>query len=58
MRLVRIINKINRKEIKIKIVPGLYELLDDKVSVSQIRDIRTEDLLNRECIKLNYRRNI
>ena len=49
----RIINKINRKEIKIKIVPGLYELLDNKISVSRIRNIKVEDLLNREAINLD-----
>jgi len=49
----RIINKINRKNIKIKIMPGLYELLGDEVSVSRIRDVKMEDLLNRESVNLN-----
>ena len=49
----RIINKINIQDVEIKIVPGLYELLGDKVSVSRIRDIKVEDLLNRESINLN-----
>jgi len=34
-------------------LPGLYELVDGKVSVSRIRDIRIEDLLGREPVDLN-----
>ena len=52
----RIINKINRKNIKIKIMPGLYELLGDEVSVSRIRDVKMEDLLNRESVNLNIKK--
>jgi len=52
----RIINKINRKNIKIKIMPGLYELLGDEVSVSRIRDVQMEDLLNRESVNLNIKK--
>ncbi len=48
----RIIDKIEKRDIKIKIVPGLYELLGDKVSVSRIREVKVEDLLNRELINL------
>jgi FlaA1/EpsC-like NDP-sugar epimerase len=47
-----IIDKIKKRDIKIKIVPGLYELLGDKVSVSRIREVKVEDLLNREPINL------
>ena len=49
----RIVDKINTQDVKIKIVPSLYELLDDKVSFSQIRDVSVKDLLNRESINLN-----
>ena len=49
----RIVDKINTQDVKIKIVPSLYELLDDKVNFSQIRDVSVEDLLNRESINLN-----
>jgi len=48
----RIIDKIEKKNIKIKIIPGVYELLGDKVSVSRIREVKVEDLLNREPINL------
>jgi FlaA1/EpsC-like NDP-sugar epimerase len=49
----RIIDIIKNKEVKIKTLPGLYELVDGKISVSRIRNIRIEDLLGRESVKLN-----
>lgn len=38
---------------KIKILPGVYELIDGKVSIKSIRDVQIEDLLGRDEIKLN-----
>ena len=49
----RIVNNIKNKEVKIKTLPGLYELVDGKVSVSRIRNIRIEDLLGREAVDLD-----
>jgi FlaA1/EpsC-like NDP-sugar epimerase len=49
----RIIDNIKSKEVKIKTLPGLYELVDGKVSVSRIREVRIEDLLGREPVDLN-----
>ena len=49
----RIVDNIKNKKVKIKILPGLYELVDGKVSVSRIRNIRIEDLLGREPVDLN-----
>lgn len=49
----RIVDNIKNKEVKIKIVPGLYEFIDGKVSVSRIREVRIEDILGRESVKLN-----
>lgn len=36
---------------KLKIVPGMFELIDGKVSISNIREVDIEDLLGREEIK-------
>ena len=36
---------------KLKILPGIYELIDGKVNISKIRDVQIEDLLGREEIK-------
>jgi FlaA1/EpsC-like NDP-sugar epimerase len=49
----KIVDKIKNKEVKIKTLPGLYELVDGKVSVSRIRNIKIEDILGREPVKVN-----
>lgn len=38
---------------KLKTLPGIYELIDEKVTISQIRDVEIEDLLGRDPIELN-----
>lgn len=38
---------------KLKILPGVYEIIDGKVSLKKIRDVNIEDLLGRDEIKLN-----
>ncbi|NSW91996.1 MAG: polysaccharide biosynthesis protein [Firmicutes bacterium] len=38
---------------KLRILPGVYELIDGKVDVKQIRDVQIEDLLGREPVDLN-----
>ena len=49
----RIVDNIKNKEIKIKTLPGLYELVDGKVSFSRIRNVSIEDLLGREQVNLD-----
>ena len=51
----RIISKIDNKDVKIKTVPGVYELINERVSVTRIRNVRVEDLLNRDSIHLNIK---
>jgi len=36
-----------------KIIPGIYELVGDKVNLSRIREVAIEDLLGREPVKLD-----
>lgn len=38
---------------KLKIVPGMYELIDETVTINNIRDVEIEDLLGREPVKIN-----
>ena len=38
---------------KLKTLPGMYEIIDGKVDIQQIRDVEIEDLLGRESIQLN-----
>ncbi len=39
--------------IRVKTLPGMYELIDGKVDVSRIRDVQIEDLLRREEVKVD-----
>ncbi len=36
-----------------KIIPGLYEIVDDRINLSRIRDVAIEDLLGREQVRLD-----
>ncbi len=38
---------------KVKILPGIYQLLNDEVSVSKLREVQIEDLLGREPIRVD-----
>lgn len=40
---------------KLKTLPGIYELIDDNVSINSIRDVEIEDLLGREEIKTDLK---
>ncbi len=37
----------------VKVLPGLYDLMNGKVSLNQLRDVDLEDLLRRDPVKLN-----
>lgn len=49
----KIVGQITIRSVKIKIIPRLDEFIDGKISVSQIRNIKIEDLLGREPVDLN-----
>ena len=38
---------------EVKILPGIYQMLDGKVSVSHLKDVEVEDLLGRDPVKIN-----
>ena len=46
----RITNICDQEHIKIKIVPGIFELLDDKIKINKIRDVNIDDLLGRSVV--------
>ncbi|WP_312258245.1 nucleoside-diphosphate sugar epimerase/dehydratase [Romboutsia ilealis] len=39
---------------KIKTIPGIYEIIDGKVDIKQVRDVDIEDLLGREPIEVDF----
>jgi FlaA1/EpsC-like NDP-sugar epimerase len=49
-RIARICEEI---PVKVRIIPGLYEILDGRVEISRIRDVQIEDLLGREPVQLD-----
>ena len=48
----RIVKICEGVRIKVKIVPGLFEMLDENVKITKIREINIEDLLGRSVIDL------
>lgn len=40
-------------ECKVKILPGMYQLLNEEVTISKLRSVEIEDLLGRDPIKVN-----
>jgi FlaA1/EpsC-like NDP-sugar epimerase len=48
-----IVNACNAIPVPVRIIPGIYEILGERVTVSQIRDVRIEDLLAREVIQFD-----
>jgi FlaA1/EpsC-like NDP-sugar epimerase len=52
-QLKRITDLCDRIPVKARITPGLYEILQGKVSFSRIRDVQIEDLLGRPPVNLD-----
>lgn len=50
-----IVNECNKTNCKVKILPALIDLINEKVSVSKLRDVNIEDLLGRDPVKLNVK---
>lgn len=53
-RVVREVMEAGRKlGLQVKTLPGIYEMVNGSVSVSQIRNVQIEDLLGREEVKVD-----
>ncbi|MGB4046325.1 MAG: nucleoside-diphosphate sugar epimerase/dehydratase, partial [Halanaerobiales bacterium] len=51
-----IYNLSKQEGVKVKLVPGMYEILNGDVNLSHLRDVRVEDLLRREQVQLDAAR--
>lgn len=49
----RIVNICKEIELPVKIVPGIYEILEGKVNLTRMREVTIEDLLGRDAVKLD-----
>ena len=50
-----IVNACKKTKCDIKIVPAVHEMIDGRVTMRQLRDVKLEDLLKRESVKLDSR---
>ena len=49
----RIVAACEDIDLPVRIIPGIYEILDGQVSLSRIREVQIEDLLGREAVELD-----
>lgn len=49
----RIVDVCREVEVETRILPGLFELINGRVSINQLREVSLEDLLGREPVKLD-----
>jgi FlaA1/EpsC-like NDP-sugar epimerase len=49
----RIVDICEAIPVKVRIIPGLFEILQGRVKVTRIRDVQIEDLLGREPVRLD-----
>jgi FlaA1/EpsC-like NDP-sugar epimerase len=49
----RILDICEQVPVKVRVIPGLYEILQGRVKVTRIRDLEIEDLLGREPVQLD-----
>ncbi|KXZ40581.1 NDP-sugar epimerase, includes UDP-GlcNAc-inverting 4,6-dehydratase FlaA1 and capsular polysaccharide biosynthesis protein EpsC [Alkalithermobacter thermoalcaliphilus JW-YL-7 = DSM 7308] len=51
----KIIQICKETKCKLKILPGVYEIIDGTVNIQSVRDVEIEDLLGRDPIKVNLK---
>ena len=53
LEISRIVDICQSTPASLKILPGIFELVDGRVSVKQIREVRVEDILGREPVEVD-----
>ena len=51
----QIIKKLNKFKLIVKTLPSISEIIDGRVTISDIKDINIDDLLNRDQVKPNIK---
>jgi FlaA1/EpsC-like NDP-sugar epimerase len=49
----QIIDNLNKFKVSVKTLPSVQDIVDDRVSISDVKDLSIEDLLNREQVQPN-----
>ena len=49
----QILNICKETNCRLQTIPGMYQLLNDEVSITRLRDVEVTDLLGREQVKVN-----
>ncbi|MCP4675128.1 MAG: polysaccharide biosynthesis protein [Deltaproteobacteria bacterium] len=49
----RVVGLCESISLPVRIIPGIYEILDGRVNLSRIREVTIEDLLGREAVELD-----
>jgi len=49
----QIINRINKHRVTVKTLPSIQDIVEGKISISDIKDLTIEDLLSRDPVKPN-----
>lgn len=52
-KIMRIINQCEHYKVKIKLLPPFYEMMNQNVSATSVRDVQIEDLLGREPVEID-----
>jgi FlaA1/EpsC-like NDP-sugar epimerase len=52
-RLRHILERCEEAKLKAKILPGLYQLIDEQAGLGRLRDVSIEDLLGRDAVQLD-----
>jgi len=50
-----IVGNIRDLKIQIKVLPGIYELTDNKLKIVQLRQLNVEDIIGRQAVKINFK---
>ena len=53
LEIQNIVRTCERIPVRVRIIPGLYEILQGHVEVTRLRDVQIEDLLGREPVQLD-----
>ncbi|NNJ09073.1 polysaccharide biosynthesis protein [Chloroflexales bacterium ZM16-3] len=48
-----VVTQCEKVDVRARIIPAIFDLLDGKVSITQLRDVQIEDLLRRKPVRTN-----